>query len=104
MGEIVKSLHSGAVSVNSLIFTLSNKSNELVDADRCTLYMVDRTRKIPQLVVMQGDVDIRFPLSKGIVGSVASSGVPLLIPDAYKDSRFSRDIDIKTGYRTKSIL
>lgn len=102
--EIVKSFHSGSVSTHSLIFTLSNKGHELVDADRCTLYMIDRTRKIPQLVVMQGDVDLRFPLSKGIAGSVATSGQALLIPDAYKDSRFSREVDIKTGYRTKSIL
>jgi adenylate cyclase len=102
--DIVKSLHNGAVSTHSLIFSLSNKSHELVDADRCTLYMVDRSRKIPQLVVMQGDVDIRFPLTKGIAGSVATSGAALLIPDAYKDHRFSREVDLKTGYRTKSIL
>ena len=35
---------------------------------------------------------------------MAASGVPLNIPDAYKDPRFNPSIDQQTGYRTRSIL
>jgi len=37
--EIVRSLHSN-MGINSLMFTITEKSPGLVDADRCTLYLV----------------------------------------------------------------
>ncbi len=66
---------------------------------------------------------IRFPMDKGIAGYVATTGKTLNIIDAYRDDRFnrydrmidminnfiyffysSRDIDQKTGYKTKTLL
>ncbi|CAF1204529.1 unnamed protein product, partial [Adineta ricciae] len=47
---------------------------------------------------------IRFPMDKGIAGYVATTGKTLNILDAYSDSRFNRDIDQKTGYKTKTLL
>jgi GAF domain-containing protein len=41
--QIVKSLHS-SMGINSLMFTITERSPGLVDADRCTLYLVDRGR------------------------------------------------------------
>jgi len=101
--ELVQILHSSP-DINSLIFTLSARTHQLVNADRCTLYLVDYTRVPHQLVVMQGEVDIRLPLSKGIAGHVATTGEIVNIPDCYKDLRFNKSVDIKTGYRTKSML
>lgn len=100
--EMVKMLHSGNTNTNSLIFTLSNRSHELVDADRCTLYLCDIPRE--QLVVMQGDLDFRFPITKGIAGFCASEGKSVVIDDAYEDKRFNKSMDLQSGYRTKSIL
>jgi hypothetical protein len=37
--DIVKSLHSN-MGINSLMFTITEKSPALVDAERCTLYLV----------------------------------------------------------------
>jgi GAF domain-containing protein len=101
--EVISMLHSDQdPSMNSIIFTLTTRSPQLVDCDRCTLYLVDYTRD--QLVVMTGDVDIRIPLSKGIAGACATSNLIINIPDCYQDSRFNTEIDKKTGYRTKSML
>ncbi len=41
--QIVKSLNSN-MGINSLMFTITERSPSLVDADRCTLYLVDRGR------------------------------------------------------------
>ena len=46
----------------------------------------------------------RFLMNKGIAGYVASTGETLNIRDAYRDSRFNREVDMKTGYTTHSIL
>lgn len=40
MLDIVRSLH-GDMGVNSVSFTLTERTPQLVEADRCTLYLVD---------------------------------------------------------------
>ena len=47
---------------------------------------------------------LRFPIKKGIAGYVASTAEVLNISDPYRDARFNREVDMKTGYITKSIL
>ncbi|XP_032690229.1 dual 3',5'-cyclic-AMP and -GMP phosphodiesterase 11-like isoform X2 [Odontomachus brunneus] len=56
------------------------------------------------LLEMEKKDEIKIPWGTGIVGYVADSGEPVNIPDAYKDSRFNREIDALTGYRTRALL
>ncbi|XP_046832807.1 dual 3',5'-cyclic-AMP and -GMP phosphodiesterase 11 isoform X1 [Vespa crabro] len=56
------------------------------------------------LLEMEKKDEIKIPWGTGIVGYVAESGEPVNIPDAYKDSRFNREIDALTGYRTRALL
>ncbi|XP_054266416.1 dual 3',5'-cyclic-AMP and -GMP phosphodiesterase 11-like isoform X2 [Macrosteles quadrilineatus] len=53
---------------------------------------------------MEKKEEIRIPWGTGIVGYVAESGEPVNIPDAYKDGRFNHDIDVRTGYKTRTLL
>ena len=99
--DIVKSLNAG-MGTASLIFTITNRTPALVNADRCTVYMVDPNRE--ELWSMQGAVEIRFPMTLGLAGAVVTSEKTVNIRDVYEDNRFNRDFDNKTGYRTKSVL
>ena len=99
--EIVKSLHSN-MGINSLMFTITEKSPGLVDAERCTLYLVDKSRN--ELWSLQGAVEVRVPMDKGLVGAAATSGQIVNIKDAWEDPRFNKDYDKQTGYRTRSVL
>ena len=99
--DIVRSLHSD-MGVNSLIFAITEKSPGIVDADRGTLYMVDRNRN--ELWSMQGAVEIRLPMSAGLAGYAASKGEIVNVEDAHLDDRFDASYDKKSGYRTKSVL
>ncbi|HPZ06775.1 MAG TPA: GAF domain-containing protein [Candidatus Eremiobacteraeota bacterium] len=47
---------------------------------------------------------IRIKSGDGIAGWVAREGIPLLVSDVTKDSRFSSKVDELTGFKTKSIL
>ena len=47
---------------------------------------------------------IRLQIGHGIAGHVARTGRPLHVRDAYKDTRFSPEWDMLSGYRTRSIL
>ncbi|KAI8925946.1 hypothetical protein BC831DRAFT_400568 [Entophlyctis helioformis] len=44
------------------------------------------------------------PLNKGIAGYVATTGKIVNLQDAYTDDRFNPEVDIKTNYRTRTIL
>jgi len=80
-------------------------ASSVVDADRCSLFILDRERNELWSKVAQGtSSEIRVPLGTGISGSVAQTGLVINIPDAYADSRFNRSFDVVSGYRTRTIL
>lgn len=99
--DIIRAMQ-GEMGVNSLIFTITQRTTRVVDADRCTLFLVDNISR--SLYAMQGEVNIKIPMDKGIAGQVATTGVTANIPDAYENPMFNQAIDKKTGYRTKAIL
>eukprot|EP00753_Platysulcus_tardus_P005782 PLAT13695.1.p1 GENE.PLAT13695.1~~PLAT13695.1.p1 ORF type:complete len:243 (-),score=129.08 PLAT13695.1:156-884(-) len=99
--DIVRALH-GDLGINSLIFTITERTPLLVQADRCTLYLVDNRNS--ELWSMHGGLEIRFPLTAGLAGHVGSTGEKLNIPDAYDDDRFNQAYDKKSGYRTRAVL
>lgn len=47
---------------------------------------------------------VPIPMGKGICGWVAVHREPLLVEDAYQDSRFMVDVDQATGFKTHSVL
>jgi adenylate cyclase len=89
-----------------LIQRVLEQVTKLLDADRASLYLVDRERRELWTKVAQGlDVEeIRVPMDKGIAGHVATTGEPLNVADAYQEPLFNQAIDQKTGYHTKSVL
>lgn len=98
-----------SLSLDILFQRLVTLTTEALRADRGTIFLNDRkTNELFSRIAMGGDgenmQEIRFPNHLGIAGSVFSSGAALLIPDAYADERFNREIDKKTGYLTRNIL
>jgi adenylate cyclase len=77
-----------------------------LDAERGALFLYDRDDgELFSRVLIGDDVtEIRMPSTAGIAGAVFSSGVAEIIPDAHRDPRFNREIDRRTGYRTRNIL
>ena len=47
---------------------------------------------------------IRLPMGQGIAGHVAASGKPVLLDDPYSDPRFNREVDRRSGVRTRNLL
>jgi putative ABC transport system ATP-binding protein len=94
--------------LQQLIEAFALKATDLMDAERVSLFMVDRSRGELWSKVARGDrdepLDIRFPLSAGIAGRVAREGSVVNAPDAYLEPDFNRDIDLRTGFRTRALL
>ena len=91
---------------NQLLQFILKQVREVLEAERCSLYILDHERgelwsKIAQGLEIR---EIRVPLGTGISGFVAETGECVRIADAYDDPRFDKSWDIKTGYRTRAML
>ncbi len=92
--------------LDALLRLIVEKVRVLMDADRATLYMLTEDGTQLWSKVIQGGevVEIRLDVGEGIAGWVAQTREIVNIPDAYADQRFQPAVDLKSGYRTRSIL
>jgi signal transduction histidine kinase len=92
--------------LDTLLRLIVEKVRVLMDADRATLYMLTEDGAQLWSKVIQGGevVEIRLDVGEGIAGWVAQTREIVNIPDAYADQRFQPAVDLKSGYRTRSIL
>jgi HD-GYP domain-containing protein (c-di-GMP phosphodiesterase class II) len=97
---------SGDLELDVLLSRAMEVCTRVADADRSSLFLFDRERDELWSKVAQGidTLEIRFPASAGLAGECARAGRVVNVPDAYADSRFNKDFDVKTGYRTRSVL
>lgn len=54
------------------MYTITKCLPKICDAEKCTCFLVDDSKN--ELWVVQGELNIRMPKDKGIVGAVATSG------------------------------
>ena len=103
--EATKALAS-TLDLGELLGRILEVAKSQAGAERGTLFLVDeKTEEIWSLIAHGMEQrEIRLPLGQGIAGQVAKSGEILNIPDAYSDPRFDREVDARTGYRTRSLL
>jgi HD-GYP domain-containing protein (c-di-GMP phosphodiesterase class II) len=91
--------------IDALLDLILEESRKTVDADRGSLFIMDRARNELWSKIATGQKDmIRVPVGVGIAGMVAKTAQPLNITDAYQDTRFNPAVDRATGYKTRSIL
>ena len=94
-----------APDLETLLHLIVSEATRVAEADRGTIFLVDRERGELWSRVAQGATrEIRVPMGAGIAGLVASTGQVVNIPDAYADPRFNRSVDMATGYRTTTIM
>jgi len=97
---------SSELEIDQLLQKIVSKTSEVMNADRCTLFLVDRVSGGLWSKVAQGPNmnEIRVPRGMGIAGHVALTRETVNIRDAYQDPRFNPDVDRRTGYHTRTIL
>ena len=90
--------------LDALLHHMAEATAGLLGADRATIYVIDRERNELWSRVALGAGEIRFPIGRGIAGTVALTGETINIPDAYADPRWNPEPDRLSGYHTKSLL
>lgn len=93
--------------IDVVLRRIAESAVALLDAERATVYVVDRERsEVWSRILTESELrEIRLPLDgRGLASEVARGGGVLRIDDPYGDPRFDASIDARSGYRTRSML
>ncbi len=101
--EVTRAM-AATTDLDELLALLVDKSLSLLQAERASVFLYDRQNDELVSRIATGVDEIRVPANQGISGATIQSGRTLLIPDAYQDPRFNRNVDLSTGFRTRNLI
>lgn len=89
-------------NINEILAEITSNTVKHFDFTDCVVYLLNKNRDLLSQVSAYGAKDnegslvnpIFIELGKGIVGSVAASGQPVLVKDTSKDKRYIKDLNI----------
>ncbi|RMG06869.1 MAG: GAF domain-containing protein [Cyanobacteria bacterium J055] len=105
-----RSVNQENLELDEILQRVMSAAKKLMNADRSTLWLIDRTQQQLWTKVAFSDGtfhDIRIQIGEGFAGTVALMGEPINIPfDLYDDPRSdtAKKTARQTGYRTCSLL
>jgi len=93
-------------NLKNLVSMIVKRTSQIMDCARTSIFLLDKSTDELYSLVAEGlqTKEIRFPSSAGLAGYVARTGWKINVPDAYQDERFNPQLDLKTGFRTNSVL
>lgn len=92
------------MSFEQLLESIIDKTGRIMDADRTSLYLIDRDKNEIWTKVAQEVDEIRIPVGSGISGRVALTGQKMNVEDAWENPFFNKEFDVRNNYRTRSVL
>jgi Nif-specific regulatory protein len=90
--------------VISLLELITIETKALLKADRVSIFLLDRAKCELWSVISQEKRIMRFDARLGVAGSVAMTGQTINVADAYEHPLFYKEVDLQTGYRTRTLL
>ncbi|MEA1983461.1 MAG: GAF domain-containing protein [Campylobacterota bacterium] len=88
---------------NALVL-ISKEAKRLVNAERCSIFIVDDEDKMLWTKLSDGIGRIVIGLDSGIVGDTYGKREAQIVNKPYEDERFLSNIDKKSGFETKNML
>lgn len=106
--EIGKTLTS-TLDIKEILNIIMLKIGELLRPDNWSLLLADEERGDLYFEIVVGEradkiKHMRLKMGEGIAGWVAAKGEKLLIPDVSKDERFTLNVDLVSGFETRSVV
>jgi sigma-B regulation protein RsbU (phosphoserine phosphatase) len=106
----ITSLINSELNLANLLDTIMNVAKKVMSADACSLLLVDEDTNelVFQIALSEVGEKIktmtRLKIGEGIAGTVAKTGDPIIIEDAYQHPKFNPGYDKQSGFQTGSIL
>ncbi len=100
---------SSTLKLDDALQQVMSRAVEILHAEAGSLLLLDARGEQLTFEVVLGPTGkelegVKTPVGKGIVGTVAETGDPLIINDVAGDSRFNMAFDEATEFKTKDIL
>ena len=95
---------SKAENPNKLLMILADMGRDLIQSERCTVWIWSKEKKELWTKVAHGVERLIIPDDSGLVGYAIQNNEELIINDPYNDKRFNKDVDKETSFRTKAML
>ncbi len=92
--------------IESLLTLIAEELKNILSADRCAVFLLDHYKNELWTRVLVGNDEkiLRIPVGRGVAGFVAKTCSAVNLRAAYRDPRFTEDLDRLTGYQTKTLL
>jgi len=91
--------------LGTLLDLIAHEAARLVEADRATIFLLDRERnELWSRVAIGSDEILRFDSRLGVAGTAVSTGNTVNVADVERDPRFHSGMDEDTGYQTRNLL
>ena len=94
----------GVDNIDDSLQIVANETKELVNADRCSIFIVDKEDQMLWTRLSDGIGRIVLSLDSGIVGDTYAKKEAQIVNNPYEDTRFLQSIDKKSGYITKNLI
>lgn len=100
---------ASAMQLDPLLDTIMELGMNVMDAEGCSVLLVDEKEKKLQFVAASGAKKeevkkLSLDMGEGVAGWVVQNDQPLLIDDVSKDDRFSKKVDETLAQKTKSLI
>ncbi len=106
IAALKRQLEERKVDLDTVLHAVVEEAVRRMNADRGTLYLVDRVRDelVSRVALLPEISEIRLRMGEGVAGWVAAHGEVLHVPEDHPDPRFTGRVDQRTGYLTRSLL
>lgn len=105
--SLTEAINQNMTTMQTAMQKITSEACKVLGAERATVFAVDPKRRELYSLVVSGNgspLVIRIPDDVGIAGHTYQTNELINIPDAYEDPRFNREVDRRSGLRTKAIL
>jgi len=93
-----------AQDLDAVLELNAGMARDLVGADRCSIWLVDKKSNRLWTKVAHGVRELHIPIGQGLVGACVARNEAILVNDTSSDERFLKSVDKESGYVTKSVL
>ncbi|MBA2943865.1 HD domain-containing protein [Paenibacillus sp. CGMCC 1.16610] len=97
--------------LENVLMLMADMGREMIVSDRCTVWLLDKSKNELWSKVAHGLDEIRIPSTAGLVGYAVTHDKAVFIDDAYTNEPYKTYLlngalrtDQQTGYRTKALM
>ncbi|GBE62798.1 hypothetical protein BOVATA_042910 [Babesia ovata] len=100
---LMHSLFADRLGIQSCVVALTTHARKLIQAERCTVYIVDRAHEQLWSISSDDGSQVIIPLGRGCASDCVATGDVIVIENAFEDERFEPQFDSRDGVEIRNV-